>query len=164
MIGPIEGPTLQTVPHARLLYSRHFEPTTLWSEWAAHLNGLDALISEHPRLELANSGLYLYFFGPEAKESWVGREIVGHLNKAPEGFGVFDSYKSEVFNWVVPQEKSLDLKASELLKTAQNLRDLAGESLADTWRVALESVEPWTKSGQGAKEIPQVTFQFYKKD
>jgi hypothetical protein len=164
LIGPLEGPFKQTLPHARLFYARHFSPESLWSEWPSLLKSLDETIGSHPRLSLANSGLYLYFFGEEAKEAWVGREIIGHISKAPEGMGVFDSFKTEAFCWKVPNESSLNMTGEDLLKTAYKLRALAGEALADTWRVALTPAEPWTPLGDVHKEMADVTFQFYKKD
>lgn len=164
MIGPFQGPEVQSVPHARLLYARHFQPESLWNDWPTLLKSLDDVISEHPRLELANSGLYLYFFGSEAKEAWLGREIVGHLSKAPEGFGTFDSFKTEVFSWSLPKEQMVKIKGPEVLESAEKLRALAGSELASTWRAALSPLEPWTQEGDVHKDLPAATFQFYKKD
>ena len=128
------------------------------------LKSLDETISSHPRLSLANSGLYLYFFGPTAKEAWLGREIIGHLSKAPEGMDIFDSFKSEAFCWSIPQGELENISGREIINSAQSLRGLAGEALADTWRIAIEPVEPWTAAGSVHKEMPEATFQFYKKD
>lgn len=160
----MQGPETLKVPHARLLYTRHFEPEKLWQDWPAHVKNLDRVIEEHPRLNLANTGLYLYFFGPEAKEAWVGREIVGHLARSPEGFATFDSFQSDAFCWQAKAEQLIAVSGQDLLKSAYSLRELAGEALADTWRVALSPLEPWTQDGNIHKDLPSVTFQFYKKD
>lgn len=164
MIGPLTGPQTQIAPHARLLYQRHFSPKDVWSTWPGSVKIIDQIILENPRLELANSGLYFYFFGKDAKEAWVGREIIGHLASTPEGLGIFDSFKGEVFTWEAPEKTIHLLRGDSLLDTAYSLREMAGEALAETWRVVLKPFGPWNDLGEFHKEMPQATFQFYKKD
>lgn|GEM_PF-2305349 len=164
MIGPLIGPLNEMAPHARLLYQRHYSPEDVWSSWTGIVKIIDQIVIEQPRLELANSGLYFYFFGKESVEAWVGREIIGHMAAPPEGLGLFDSFKGEIFSWEVPESVVHKMTGPLLLETALSLRALAGTALADTWRVMLQPLEPFDDFGHIQKEMPKVTFQFYKKD
>lgn len=170
MIGPFSEPTPAVAPHSRLLFVDHLKASEVWSKWPEALQVIDRFIENQPRLAVANNGLYLYFFSdPKSNSSgeqtvWVGREITGHVVKADQGLKTFDSFKSEVFNWDLPVDKLGDLDGPGLLSAASQLRALAGGALVDTWRVILSPMEPWSDSGQINKDLPQVTFQFYKKD
>lgn len=164
MIGPFGPPATAMAPHARLLYSDSLSPQESWEKWPESLQVIDRFIESQPRLSLANSGLYLYFFGEESKACWVGREIIGHVARAEMGLNTFDSFKSEVFTWSLPNDQFEKLNSSALVASARQLRSLAGEALAETWRVMIDPMEPWTVDGRVHKDLPQVTFQFYKKD
>jgi hypothetical protein len=170
MIGPFSEPVPAIAPHARLLYADHLKATELWSKWPEALQIIDRYIDNHPRLNLANDGLYLYFFSGQDQEkaddqvAWVGREITGHVSRADQGLKTFDSFKSEVFNWELPSDQFGKLDGSGLLRVAGQLRGLAGGALADTWRVILHPMEPWRRDPEINKDLPRVTFQFYKKD
>lgn len=158
MIGPFEGPNLLTVPHARLVYSISSRPKDLWSEWPNEILKIDQFLESQPKIHLAHDALFLYFFGEEAKEAWVGREIVGHSTHYPEGLKSFDSFKGEVFEWTLPTAKAFKLKKNEIFEAERQLRALAGSALASTWRLKIEGLGPLSQ----ALEKGKVSFQFYK--
>lgn len=169
MIGPFSEPTTSVAPHARLLFADHLKANEVWSKWPEALQIIDRYIENHPRLGLANDGLYLYFFGSEGRAqgdqvAWVGREITGHVSRPDQGLKTFDSFRGEVFNWDLPCDQLPKLDGEGLLRAAGQLKGLAGGALADTWRVILHPLEPWKRDSGNNKDLPQVTFQFYKKD
>lgn len=170
MIGPFSEPTIGIAPHARLLFADHLNALDVWSKWPEASQIIDRYIENHPRLALANDGLYLYFFsnqeggGSSNQVAWVGREITGHVSRPDQGLKTFDSFKGEVFNWDLPSDQLGKLDGDGLLRAAGQLKGLAGSSLADTWRVIIHPMEPWKRDSGINKDLPQVTFQFYKKD
>jgi hypothetical protein len=158
LIGPFEGPVLKKTGHARLLYLPHDNPKSLWSEWPEKLNLLDDYLKNQPRLNTATDKIYLYFFGPDKSTAWFGREIIGHPTRLPEGLASFDSFASEVFEWRLPRHEGFKLTGGEVLGVEKQLRSLAQEALAPTWRVEISGVEPWMRSVDNY----DVAFQFYK--
>jgi hypothetical protein len=124
--------------------------------------GLDEIVEGHPRLTFAHNDLYLYFFGPEAKEAWVGREIVGHLAKAPENFNLFDSFQGEGFEWHGELKDLYQLSGEELVGQGEKLKSLAGEALAKTWRVRINPLEMGNLKENHGTEPFKITFQFHK--
>lgn len=160
MIG-FSGPVTITTAHARLLYFKHEDPKTLWSQWPKYLKKCDQIIEEHPRIDYAHSQMCLYFFGPEAKECWAGREIIGHMAKAPEGGGLFDSFSGLAFEWEMNPQDIAKLRDEDLLLQAEKLKGLAGGSLASTWRVVIQPMEA-NEGESGPLKLGRVTFQFYK--
>lgn len=167
MIGPFSEPVAAIAPHGRLLFADHLKANEVWSQWPHALQIIDRYIENHPRLALANDGLYLYFFSAGDKNqdqvAWVGREITGHVARPDQGLKTFDSFKGEVFNWELPLDQFEKVDGSGVLRIAEQLRGLAGGALAETWRVILHPMEPWRRDLGINKDLPQVTFQFYKK-
>lgn len=161
MIGPLIGPETTKTPHGRLLYKAVTDLKGLGDLIPGVLAEIDQLIDAHPNLHYANSDLQITFFGSEAKVVWVGREIIGHLSKAPEGFGTFDTYAGECFSWKLASEKDNLLWAyEELLNIADSCRSLAPAALATTWRIVLGPLSE--KQTGNMIEKPQFTFQFFK--
>ncbi len=158
MIGPFEGPQLKIVPHARLFYQISDEPSGLWSGWPKYLEEIDSFVEEHPRLHFAHNSFFLYFFGPEAKEAWVGREVIGHTSQLPKDINSFDSFKGEVFEWNLSGDHAFKLLDEQVFEAERQLRTLAGEALAPTWRLKLD-IE---KGLNGATNPTNASFQFYK--
>lgn len=163
MTGPFEGPQALKTGHGRLLYHVSDSPQTLWSDWPKSCLLLDEYLRNQPKLHLATGDAYLYFFGRGSKEAWFAREIIGHQSRFPEGVNGFDFYASEVFEWKLPLEKALLLKNDDISQIESQLRTLAGEALAPTWRIKLSAFEgeKILANAHSAKSL-EVSFQFYK--
>lgn len=153
------GPNDINFPHGRLLYTKAKGKKEAWSSLANFQQGLDRIVEEHPRLSYAHQDLFIYFFGPEAQEVWVGREIVGHMAKPPQGFFLFDSFKGEGFEWVGNLKDFSNLTGEEVYSQGERLKSLAGKALAKTWRV---KIGPMEMSKNEGSEPFKIAFQFYK--
>lgn len=156
------GPETISFPHARLLYQKVSGPENAWKNVMEASSKIDQIIESHPRLSFAHDRLHLYFFGPDASESWVGREIIGHLSRSPEGLSLFDSYQGPGFQWETDLESLNKISGADLISQGERLKSLAGEALAKTWRVEIQGMESLGKHKGGALVLGKVAFQFYK--
>lgn len=156
------GPETITFPHARLLYQKVLAPENAWKSVMEVSSKIDKIIEEHPRLSFAHDRYHLYFFGPDANEAWVGREIIGHLSRNPEGLFLFDSYQGPGFQWETDLENLKKISGSELISQGERLKSLAGEALAKTWRVEIQGMESFERNDSAASSLGKVAFQFYK--
>lgn len=156
-----DGPHFESSPHARFLYKSFSVDQTDLSVVYKVIMELDEFITKSPRIHKAHENIYIYFFGPEAKEFWVGREITGFIPKSITEFKVFDSYRGEVLTWNILG--SITAQREELkqwILHSEQLRSLAGEALAMTWRVKIGPLE-MISDGQALKS-PHISFQFFK--
>ncbi len=156
-----EGPQLEKTPHARLIYRKvEMDKALSFIHLYETLNDIDICIKNSPRLNKANDSAYLYFFGPSAKEYWIGREITGFLSSSFKEFNYFDSFRGEVLSWNLDTQREEKLELSSFLTHSEQLRGLAGEALALTWRVKISPLELFRP--ENPINLPQITFQFFK--
>lgn len=162
MILKFSGPQFLETAHARLLYKRfsltddlHFN--TLYQ----FLVDIDAFIESSPKINLAHDGAFLYFFGDKAHEFWIGREITGFLPRSVKEFESFDSFRGEALSWDLMSENFEEWTLKDWKGQAHQLRSLAPEALAPTWRVKMSSLEPHG-SESFSSALPQISFQFFK--
>ena len=156
-----QGPYSEKSSHARLLYRAvKMDGPLSFKALYEVLNEIDSFIQASPRLAKANTSAYLYFFGDKAKEYWIGRELTGFLSSSEKNFKVFDSFRGEVLSWSLEDNPVGDLDLNSFVHHSEQLKGLAGESLASTWRVKIGPVEDF--KGEKAIKSPQITFQFFK--
>jgi len=156
-----DGPHFQSSPHARFLYkSFSMDQADLCVVYQV-IEQLDQFIANSPRVHKAHESIYIYFFGPEANEFWVGREITGFIPKSISEFKVFDSFRGEVLTWnILGSITAQGEQLKQWLLHSEQLRALAGEALAMTWRVKIGPLE-MIAVDQKLKS-PHISFQFFK--
>lgn len=162
-----DGPHFEPSPHARFLY-QSFPLNKEKGKEKADLSVLykviveiDKFIACSPRIDKAHESAYIYLFGPESGEFWVGREITGFIPNSVQDFKVFDSYRGEVITWdMLGDMTAADQDFEQWILHAQQLRSLAGEALAMTWRIKIGSMEMLSK--KSPLKFPKISFQFFK--
>jgi len=154
-----DTPYFEATAHARFLYQSFSLEKANLSVLYKVIGQIDEFIASSPRIDKAHEFLYIYFFGPAATEFWIGREITGFIPKSISDFKVFDSYRGEAITWDMNlSQQGFD----QWIVHAQQLRSLAGESLAMTWRVKVGPLEMFPATNP--LECPNISFQFFKTD
>ena len=158
------GPETVKTPHSRLLYKKYgLKEGAIMGLWSELITECDQFIDQLPRMERANEHSYIYFFGPEAKEFWIGREIIGDLPKSDKNWFTFDAFRGEALSWEIKDQKLLFDESIDLQRSAEQLHGLAGESLSKTWRVRISPLEIVEDADQKRIKNPvQISFQFFK--
>ncbi len=155
------GPHNEATAHARFLYKTFSREDWSFTEVYETIQAIDDFIVGSPRLHKAHESAYLYFFGPESHEYWIGREITGFVPQSVREFKVFDSYRGEALSWsILEDERSEKWSIEQWYQHAEQLRSLAGEALATTWRVKLGPLE--MISTKSPLKSPLISFQFFK--
>ncbi len=156
-----DGPHLESTAHARLLYKSFSSEQMSFNELYQTINDIDSFISQSPRLHKAHEYIYIYFFGRDTKEYWVGREIIGFVPQSVHEYRVFDSYRGDALSWMIVENQSSDnWTIDNWYHHSDQLRSLASEALAATWRVKIGPLE--MISGKTPLKSPLITFQFFK--
>jgi hypothetical protein len=160
-----EGPFNEKTPHARFLYRSFIKEDkakeSFFENFYKALKDLDRYIEDAPRVFKAHEYAYIYLFGPEAKEYWFGREVTGFIPPSEKEFNVFDSFRGEGISWeLAPGESLSGVTFDALCLHAQQLRSLAGEALAKTWRIKLGPLESHLNAE--SNNLPHIAFQFFK--
>lgn len=156
-----DGPHFENTAHARLLYKSFCVDGADFGALYQSIEDIDRFILESPRLHKAHENAYIYFFGPDATEFWVGREITGFVPHSVQNYHVFDSFRGEAVTWnILDSGKSDQWTIDQWCHHSEQLRSLASEALASTWRVKIGPLE--MISGKTPLKSPLIAFQFFK--
>lgn len=156
-----DGPHNLATCHARLLYKKlKLSEDLSFQSLYKTINEVDEFINSSSRIFKAHDALYIYFFSEKSDEFWIGREVTGFVPSSVEEFKVFDSFRGEALSWdLLEQSNTSQWNFEQWIHHAKQLRSLAGQSLASTWRIRVSNLEG--PLSQEADSTPQISFQFF---